>query len=343
MKEHQHFGFPNCNSVFFLITTLLSGVRCTIRQLIIIALLIVILLAGSFSINPAAKAQEPSFYWQSYNIEIDVQENGDILVTETQKCFFNAAQNGGYRFIPVDRLEKIDSIEVSTDGERLPVRSRLDNNQLWIVWDYPIEADQAYTFVLKYRIIGSLLINDQGDSIFWRAFFEYRDALINSSKVIITLPLSLDERSLEITSSGVEAESRMIDSRTIEFIPSEILTPGKWLDVRVTFPHGIIDAVVPVWQQQVSKDREVIIPESSLSMGGEMSEEAPLLEENETIEGPPLTEENETIGEPPLPPKPAEAQIVRFMRKWWYAGVIIGCIVIIALLGRRFVIRKRAG
>ena len=292
--------------------------RCTIKKPFIIVLIIVTLLAGSFSINSAVKAQELSFYWRSYTIEIDVQENGDILVTETQECFFNSAQNGGYRFIPMEKVEKIDSIQVSTDGKRLPVSTEINSKQLWIIWDYPIEAGQAYTFVLKYRIKGSLLINDQGDSIFWRAFFEHRDAPISSGKIVITLPLSLDEQPLEIESSGIKADSRMIDSRTIEFIPSEILTPGKWLDVRVTFPHGIIDAVVPVWQQQTSQDREATIPESSLSMENEMPEE------------------------PPLPPIPTEVPVVQFMKKWWFAGVIIVLIVVIAPLGRRFNIRKKA-
>ena len=80
----------------------------------------------------------------------------------------------------------------------------------------------------------------------------------------------------------------------------------------------IIDAVVPVWQQQTSQDREVTIPESSLSMENEMPEE------------------------PPLPPIPTEVPVVQFMKKWWFAGVIIVLIVVIALLGRRFNIRKKA-
>lgn len=303
--------------------------RCTIKKQSIAVLLIVILVAGSFSINFAVKAQEPPFYWQSYTIEINVQENGDILVTETQECFFNTAQNGGYRFIPMDRVEKIDSIEVSSDGERLPVSSEINSNYLWIVWDYPIEADQVYTFLLKYRIKGSLLINDQGDSIFWRAFFEHRDAPISSGRVVITLPSSLDEQPLEIESSGVEAESRMIDSHTIEFIPSEVLTPGKWMDVRVTFPHGIIDAVVPVWQQQTPQVRGVIIPESSLSTDSDMPGEPPLIEETETPE------------ESPLPPKPTEDQKVQFIKKWWFVGVIIGFIAVVILIGLRFMSRRR--
>jgi len=61
--------------------------RCIGATLILLMLLVVAL------INPSiTSAQETSpFYWEFINVDIDVQDNGDMLITETQKYVFTAS------------------------------------------------------------------------------------------------------------------------------------------------------------------------------------------------------------------------------------------------------------
>ncbi|MCU0547210.1 MAG: hypothetical protein MUE44_34475 [Oscillatoriaceae cyanobacterium Prado104] len=40
-----------------------------------------------------AAAQQLPFYWDNINVAIEVQTNGDMLVTETQKYVFTADYN----------------------------------------------------------------------------------------------------------------------------------------------------------------------------------------------------------------------------------------------------------
>ncbi|MEK0178938.1 hypothetical protein [Microcoleus anatoxicus] len=48
-----------------------------------------------------AAAQQVPFYWDNINVALEVQTNGDMLVTETQKYVFTAAYNNErYRYIP---------------------------------------------------------------------------------------------------------------------------------------------------------------------------------------------------------------------------------------------------
>ena len=50
-----------------------------------------------------AEEQTP-FYWKYINVDIDVQENGDMLITETQKYVFTGPHtNERYRWIPLNK------------------------------------------------------------------------------------------------------------------------------------------------------------------------------------------------------------------------------------------------
>ncbi|HEY9297854.1 MAG TPA: hypothetical protein VIQ31_16135, partial [Phormidium sp.] len=52
--------------------------------------LVSVLVAGLIGIAHAT-AQDTPFYWHFINVNIDVQNNGDMLVTETQKYVFKTA------------------------------------------------------------------------------------------------------------------------------------------------------------------------------------------------------------------------------------------------------------
>jgi hypothetical protein len=75
---------------------------------------LVMLILALFLTAHMVSAQEPSpFYWEFINVEIDVQENGDMLVTETQKYVFTAPHtNERYRWIPLDKVDSIENVQV---------------------------------------------------------------------------------------------------------------------------------------------------------------------------------------------------------------------------------------
>ena len=56
-------------------------------------LVLLSLLAVAIIAAPTTTAQEPApFYWEFINVDIDVQENGDMLIMETQKYVFTSSQ-----------------------------------------------------------------------------------------------------------------------------------------------------------------------------------------------------------------------------------------------------------
>lgn len=219
-------------------------------------LVLVIVLGLAFATRQITSTQAPPpFYWEFINVDIDVQENGDILITETQKYVFTRPyKNECYRWIPLEKVDGIVSVHVSEEGRELSAARGVEDNQLWIRWRHALNPPESHTFVLKYRVIGGLYIHDDGDQVYWKAFSEKRDAPIHSGNVAIRLPASLAGQILSINSFGVLADARRVDTQTVEFVSRGQIQPGRGLEVQVTFPHGIIAGDIPEWQKASAGD-----------------------------------------------------------------------------------------
>ncbi len=172
-----------------------------------------------------------------------------MLVTETQKYVFTAPHtNERYRWIPLDKVDRLADVEVCEEGNILSATTGVQNNQLWIKWPHTLNPPESPTFVLKYRVIGGLQMNDNGDQVYWKVIFADRDVPILSGKVTVRLPGAVSTERIEIRSFGVAVNTGIMDGRTIEFSPGRV-DGGQELEVQVTSPHSIVHAPAPTLQQ----------------------------------------------------------------------------------------------
>ena len=58
---------------------------------------------------------------------------------------------------------------------------------------------------------------------------------------------------ISFKSFGVPADARQLDARTIEFISRRLLPPGEELEVQITFPNGLLNIPLPIWQMRPSQ------------------------------------------------------------------------------------------
>ena len=192
------------------------------------------------------------FYWDFINVEIEVQNNGDMLVTETQKYVFNReSENERYRYIPLDRVDEIKDVTVEENNEVIPSEVGKENNQLWIKWQHELNAPEAHTFTIKYRVIGGLQVDDNTTQVYWKAIFKDRNSPIQNAKVIVKLPESLAGKITSFTYYPAETpvSYQQLDSTTVEFIARQPIPPEKQLEVQVVFPNNILNVQKPQWQQ----------------------------------------------------------------------------------------------
>ena len=187
-------------------------------------------------------AQTRPFYWEFINVDIAVQNNGDMLVTETEKYTFTSDyKNQRNRYIPLDKVKQINDVSVSENDEIIPSDTTIEDNQLWINWKHPLNPPESHTFIIKYRVVGGLHESRDNLQVYWKAIFSERISSIQKSRVTVTFPEQLSGKIFEYQSFGVPAQTRKIDDITIEFIAQKPLEPQTELEVKISFPKGILN------------------------------------------------------------------------------------------------------
>jgi hypothetical protein len=187
-------------------------------------------------------AQGTPFYWDYINVSIDVQVNGDMLITEEQKYVFTKPYtNQRYRYISLRRVRSIQDVTVEENGQKIASKSGIENGQFWIRWSHHLQPPKSHVFVLKYRVVGGIQLNDKVHQLYWKAIFAERPALVNKAKVRLRLPPVLAGKVNSFKSWGVLASRRQLDPRTFEFVADQPLPLQQELGVQVDFPSGILE------------------------------------------------------------------------------------------------------
>ncbi|MGD1917392.1 MAG: hypothetical protein ACFCAD_00030 [Pleurocapsa sp.] len=72
-------------------------------------------------VNANTALTQLPFYWNAIDVAIDVQNNGDMLVTETQEYVFNREHsNQRYRYIPLNKVDDITDVTVAENNKIIP-------------------------------------------------------------------------------------------------------------------------------------------------------------------------------------------------------------------------------
>jgi len=251
----------------------------SISKRILLPLVLFLLLAG---LAPAALAQTKTFHWTQWDIDVVLQPDGRLAVTETQTLDFSGAPfTFGYRSIPVGRAGNNDGISnVSVrEGDQIFTESSSNapgtfevvdqGDETRINWYFdPALGERTYTF--SYIIDGAVRVGTSeegsGDQIFWTVIPSDAPARIDSSRTTITLPEGVyPQRYTDTNDFLVEAYvadyttpdvaiTVSDDERVITYEMLRPLMPGEALDVRVQFPHGLLDIPMSDWQSTEVRD-----------------------------------------------------------------------------------------
>ncbi|MCB0167924.1 MAG: DUF2207 domain-containing protein [Anaerolineae bacterium] len=229
------------------------------KQLGLGLLLTFLMLLAAFA---PALAQEKSLIWQQYDVDIEVQPNGDMLIEETQQIDFTS---GSFRFgfaaIPLDRVERITDIQLSEviNGSERPYTPNSSSEygfttvqnegNLEITWYFPPTQNSSHTYILRYRVIGGLRIYEGGDQMWWKAIAPDHNFPIESATVTVMPPQTFPKSDLVVNSYGasLSGDPTYTDSGAVIFNAQNI-SADQELEVRVQFPHGVVQAEPPSWQ-----------------------------------------------------------------------------------------------
>jgi uncharacterized membrane protein YgcG len=237
--------------------------------------LLFLLLLGALFMPGSAAAQTKSFYWERFDVDITLLENGDMQIVETQVLNFSGAPfTFGYGTIltgSAGNNDNITNLELR-EGDLLYKESSSNtpgtfevsrsSNEVRIDWYFePALGQHTYTF--SYTVEGGVIVGaldeGSGDQIFWKAIPSDHPGRIQNSTVTIRLPEGVEPQrytddgtylveGLAAGNSNLVATEASGDGRIITYTLLEPLLPGQAFEVRVQFPHGILDIATPRWQ-----------------------------------------------------------------------------------------------
>lgn len=210
------------------------------------------------SATTADIADSPGTY---LSVDIEIQPNGDVIISEQQRCSVAARQTDApherYRWFSTEKLDGIRDVELyelARNGQALPEPVRLSpaaqrvGNQFWIRWQHKPGPTQTLTFFIRYRVIGGLRIEEPVDELHWQAIPPNGSDLIERSRVTVRLPRVLRGHVRRAGSEGGAALNIAPDESYVEFNSLGRTVWRRGLTVIVGFPHGILKVKRSAWQ-----------------------------------------------------------------------------------------------
>ncbi len=216
------------------------------------------------------QAQGSVVNYPRYDVNYAVQRDGTILVTETQTVDFQGtSRRRAFTEIPLVNIEDMRDIAVSEPngptyvrGDAQSPNSFLFNRRtapngdpvMRIEWAFQPTSTQR-TFTLQYRLLGALRIADAGDQLYLAAIRSGRAGPIGSSTITVAMPQAVNASDIraEGALNGRNATTGQVSGGQTVTYTLRNVSPDAQYEVRVQFPHGLVTATPPRWQQAVEQ------------------------------------------------------------------------------------------
>ena len=233
------------------------------RKLFSVALLLVVLL---LAFGGPAQAQDKTLYWQRYDVEITVQKNGDLRVTETQELVFTSGTfSYGQREIELTRLAGISDVVVGELGKQQYRRSDVgaeytyrvfqEGNRLKVRYNFPPTTDARRTIVIAYTVSGALrYYPDKGvDQLFWKAIPAGNPFPTQNSTITLRVPEPATFTNYGLYGAQGDATFQPGQREAVIRVKGRI-NAGQEIETVAEWQHGIVGGAPQPWQQQLDQE-----------------------------------------------------------------------------------------
>ncbi|HET6822998.1 MAG TPA: DUF2207 domain-containing protein [Anaerolineales bacterium] len=211
-------------------------------------LLLVLAISLLFA-QPAQAAK--SYYAEFFDVQIDLQQGGSAIVTETVKFHFEGDPfMFAFREVSARETDGLTFLEASLDGA--PMLQGTEAGQLEVepgdplrvTWHFPPTSNASHVFVVRYRVDGVIRKDGESDTLAWRAVPEDHEYSIERSTVTLTYPAgapTLGEPSLNRDYDVTLEENRVV-------LTMGALAEDQDLILTARFAPGSLTATAPQWQ-----------------------------------------------------------------------------------------------
>ena len=226
-----------------------------------------LLLAAAFALAPSVGAQASIEQIRFYEVDWQIEADGDVLVSELIEYDFGPNERHGiFRDIPVrsvyddtnNRVLRVHDITVSTSpGAPDDVALSNEGHLLRIrIGDPDVTISGVHTYRIDYRVEGAFNRFEDHDELFLNAVGPGWDVPVNNATVTLTAPAPFEE---VLCFAGPVGSTRACDGATVEgtiarFTQLEI-GPGHVITPVVALPLGVIDVQPPILEARWSLQR----------------------------------------------------------------------------------------
>jgi uncharacterized protein (TIGR04222 family) len=226
-----------------------------------------LLLMLVFLLGGPASAQSGQEAIHSYVVDIQILDDGDLVITERIDYDFGSAlRHGIFRTIPSryyfdevnDRVYRIEDVavqsptaptdvDVSSEGAFTKIR----------VGDPDIEISGRHRYTLTYRVEGVLNPFSDHDELYWNAIGDEWQAPIDGVEVTVRAPADIQRVTCFQGYTGATetcARSRVRGSN-VRFAAGRTLQPYEGLTVVVAIPKGAVPEPGPILEERWSAER----------------------------------------------------------------------------------------
>ena len=211
--------------------------------------------------HPATVQAARSYQAERYDVDIAIQADGAVVVTETVIFQFS----GGpftyvYRDLAYNKLDSIDRLQASLDGVPLPQGTGANqveieaSRPLKVTWHLPPTSDATHTFTLVYRVRGAIRVLD-ADTLYWQAIPEDHEYTILHSEIRLSYPPGLSPLEMPVL-DGAQSDAQQI-AQGIVFAVGQ-LEENESVTVTARFASGSLAAQPPDWQRDEQSSAQAI-------------------------------------------------------------------------------------
>ncbi len=204
---------------------------------------------------PAA-AQNKTLYWERFDVDVAINQDGSFDVAETQEIVFTSGTfTFGFRGIDGRLLDSITNVGVEDEtGPYVENASEQpgtftvtqEGADTVVRWYFEPATDETRTFVIRYKVLGGLRYYDGGDHLWWQAVYADRGFPVNNSVVQIHVPAPAEIQNLD--TYFTQANIEKIDAQTARFTVNTRIPADQALEVRAQFTHGVVAGAPASWQ-----------------------------------------------------------------------------------------------
>jgi uncharacterized membrane protein len=201
---------------------------------------------------PATPAFARSYFISRAVVEMQVEPDGAVAVTETLTYDFDGSFSGAYRDIPLGGGQRLDDVSVSEAGTAYRSGGCTElgcssppgsfgvvdlGNRVRVVWHYSASSEQR-TYVLSYRFTGIAKAYDDTVDLNVKVWGDEWQVPAGTLLARVTFPRPVDESRIRVWGHPDTVDgSTAIDGPESVSLEARNVPPGQFVELRVLFPR----------------------------------------------------------------------------------------------------------